>query len=95
MSKQQLDESLESGHPVLMLVSTEGNPKNANHVTQIRGCGGGKYYFWDPEWAATNPGPHQKIWPSGSDRRSYSELLKFNYPTGGAGTNMIWLDTVF
>ena len=89
MPQSALDKSLQAGKPVLMLVGY-GNAKAPSHVVQIRGCGDGKYYFWDPEWSVS-----KGAFPPGSDKRSYSELVTYKYPSGSiiSGTQK-WLDTV-
>jgi len=84
MPQAALDKDLEAGKPVMMLV---GQGQSATHVVWLRGCGGGKYYFWDPEWSDAHGG----VYPKGSDSRSYSELLTFTYPNGYV---LKWLDTV-
>ena len=85
MSQADLDEVLQAGKPIMMLV---GSGRQATHVVWVRGCGEGKYYFWDPEWSADHGG----VYPPGSDSRTYGELLTFTYPNG---YKLKWLDTVF
>merc|ERR1711865_240521 len=86
MTKAALDRQLESGRPVLMQV---GPHNQATHVVYLRGCGDGIYYYWDPEWGT----PHNlKVYPAGSDKRSYAELLSYTYPSGYV---MNWFDTIY
>ena len=84
MPQAALDSELQAGNPVMMLV---GAGQSATHVVWLRGCSAGKYYFWDPEWSDAHGG----VYPKGSDVRSYSELLKFTYPSGYI---LKWLDTI-
>ena len=84
MSQAELDAKLQAGKPIMMLV---GAGASATHVVWVRGCGGGKYYFWDPEWSSSHGG----VYPPGSDVRSYSELLTYKYPNGYV---LKWLDTI-
>jgi hypothetical protein len=48
MAQKDLDAKLQGGHPILMLVGDY----TPYHVVSVGGCGNGKYYFHDPEWAA-------------------------------------------
>jgi len=86
LSQAELDKSLQGGAPVLMQV---GPGRRANHVVQVRGCGNGVYYFWDPEWGTVH---NPKVYPAGSDKRTYKQLLSYTYP-GGYVVN--WIDTVY
>jgi hypothetical protein len=79
-----LDQTLQAGHPVLMIV---GPGRTEMHVVQVRGCGGGMYYFWDPEWQ-----PGTSIYPPGSDKRTYKQLLSYTYPNG---YTLNWLDSLW
>jgi len=88
LSQAALDKSLRGGAPVLMQV---GPGRRANHVTQIRGCGDGMYYFWDPEWGTTQHGRVEPVYPAGSDKRTYKELLSYNYN----GYVVNWIDSVY
>ena len=78
MPQDVLDVHLQAGNPILLLSET--------HAMSIRGCGGGKYYFWDPEWSKANGG----VSPEGSDVRTYNELL--SYPTG---LDHKWVGTIY
>jgi len=89
LSQEALDKTLQAGKPVLMLI---GPGTSATHQQYLRGCGDGKYYFWDPEWGTTHNGHVEPVYPTGSDKRSYKELLSYTYPTG---YKVNWLDTVY
>jgi hypothetical protein len=85
MPQARLDNELRAAKPIMMLV---GAGRSATHVVWLRGCGNGKYYYWDPEWSQAHGG----VYPKGSDARSYSELLTFRYPSG---YTQKWLDTIY
>lgn len=48
MSQEVLDRTLQAGHPIMMLVGYV----IPQHVVTVVGCGGGQYYYHDPEWSA-------------------------------------------
>lgn len=64
LSQADLDKKLQSGKPILMLVGGTF----PYHVVSVGGCGGGSYYFHDPEWVA---GRYEVY--------SYEKLLKSDY----------------
>ena len=47
MPQTILDQILAAGHPVLMLIGH--NESRGSHVTAVGGCGGGEYFYHDPE----------------------------------------------
>lgn len=65
MPQATLDATLKAGKPILMLVGSHGS---AYHVVSVAGCGGGSYYFHDPEW---KEGVYKEY--------DYSKLLKSSY----------------
>lgn len=80
MPQKVLDAHLQAGKPILLL--------SKGHVMSVRGCGGGRYYFWDPEWSKAHGG----VYPQGSDVRTYSELLSYTYPSG---YTVKWVGTIY
>merc|ERR1712039_271884 len=64
LSQADLDAKLSDGKPILMLVGDT----SPYHVVSVGGCGGGQYYFHDPEWEAGR-----------YDLYTYDKLLKSSY----------------
>lgn len=46
LDKATLDAALQGGSPVIMGIGSRNSP---DHIVTLHGCGGGKYYYHDPE----------------------------------------------
>lgn len=51
MPPEALDATLDAGTPILMLIGQNAS-STASHVVSVAGCGGGAYFYHDPETSA-------------------------------------------